>query len=213
LPYPLLHNGPVHYFARLAGEQRITLEGFDSYIKQSYRNRCRILGANGVMSLSIPVVRKKGEKTLYRDVGIDYTQPWAQVHWKSIVSAYAVSPFFEYVQDELEPFYKKRFTFLMDLNMKLLEKTLYLLNLDISMECSEDFAELSGPKDHRSYLPMKKGAMEADPDFRILPYHQVFMDRHGFQPNLSILDLLFNMGPESSGILRQSLKASDQQSS
>ena len=211
--YPTLYNGPIHYFARLTGEKRIIVEGFDSYTKQTYRNRCRILGANGVLSLSIPVIRKKGEKTLYKDVSIDYCQPWAQIHWKSLVASYAVSPYFEYVQDELEPFYQKRFNFLLDLNLQLLEKTLYLLNMEIPIESSDFFAEISSEDDPRSFIHLKKGAVEADPNFHIIPYHQVFMDRHGFQPNLSILDLLFNMGPESSSILRQSFRTSDPQSS
>lgn len=206
LIYPVLYNGPVHYFARLVKESGIVLEAHDNYTKQTYRNRCLIPGANGVLTLTIPVKRMKGVKCLFRDVRVDYSQPWNRIHWKSFEAAYSVSPYFEYIRDELEPFYRENFDFLIDLNHKLLEKVLEILGLHIPIRFSESFSELQGPGDPRTFMHLKKGAMEADPYFRILPYHQVFMERHGFQPNLSILDLLFNMGPESLSILTRSIR-------
>lgn len=204
--FPLLYNGPINYFARLVREKDIILEHFDHYIKQTYRNRCRIAGPNGVITLSIPVKRKRGKKNLYRDIRIDYENSWNKIHWRSIVAAYASSPFFEFIGDDLMPFYEKRFEFLADLNHQLLEKTLKILALEISMRFSDDFQDISGKNDPRYFIHPKKDQEVADPGFRPVTYHQVFSDKYGFRANLSILDLLFNQGPGSLTILKQSLR-------
>jgi len=206
LIFPALHNGPVQYYARLVREDEIILEQFDNYIKQTYRNRCKITGANGALTLSVPVKRLRGSKTLFKEVRVDYDMPWNKVHWKSLVAAYAASPFFEYFADDLIDFYEKRFEFLVDLNRGLLEKTLFCLGLDIPVRMSTDFADISGDNDPRSFIHPKLDARKADPCFNPLPYHQVFEDKHKFQPNLSFLDLLFNEGPNSLLVLKNSLK-------
>lgn len=204
--YPSLYNGPLNYFARLVREPGITLEQYDHYTKQTYRNRCKILGPNGVLSLSIPVKKKHGSKCLVRDIRIDYDMAWNRSHWRSLLASYASSPFFEYMSDELFPLYEKKFEFLLDLNLQLLYCTLGLMGLHPEISCSTSFKEIKDESDPRQFIHPKKNETVADPDFIQVEYHQVFSDRFGFQANLSILDLLFNEGPGAYGILLKSLR-------
>jgi hypothetical protein len=206
LIYPALYNGPLNYYARLIREEKIILEQYDHYHKQTYRNRCRILGPNGVLTLSIPVKKKHGEKTLVRDIRIDYDMPWNRAHWRSLLASYASSPFFEYLSDDLSRFYEVRFDFLIDLNLQLVENILGLLEIHIPVIASSSFREIEGTSDPRHFIHPKRDQKVEDPDFQTIEYHQVFSDRFGFQPNLSILDLLFNEGPGATSILRKSLR-------
>ena len=206
LVYPALYNGPVNYFAHLVREQEIGLEQFDSYTKQTYRNRCMIMGPNGVFTLSIPVKRKRGVKNHLKEIRIDYDTPWNKNHWRSLVASYASSPFFEYFRDDLVMFYENKFEFLIDLNQQLLERTLQLLGLKILVCCSASFTEIAGEADPRHFIHPKKEQTMVDPDFQPVVYHQVFADRLGFQANLSVLDLLFNEGPAALSILQKCLK-------
>ena len=204
--YPALYNGPVQYFARLVREEEIILEQYDSYIKQTYRNRCSIMGPNGLLTLSIPVKSIRGTKNLFKDVRVDYDTAWNKIHWKSLVASYAASPFFEYFRDDLLPFYDKKFEFLVDLNAALLYKTLQMMGLDIPIDLSNDFMDMKGDNDPRHFIHPKLDSRMADPGFTPQVYHQVFEEKHGFLPNLSILDLMFNEGPTSLLVLKNSLR-------
>lgn len=164
------------------------------------------MGPNGLLTLSIPVKRKRGTKTLLRDIKVDYDTPWNKIHWRSLVVAYAASPFFEYFRDELLPLYKKSYIYLLDLNTELLEWTLLSMGLDKSLSLTESFGDLSGMDDPRSFIHPKLDISTSDSDFSPPAYYQVFQEKQGFQANLSILDLLFNTGPESLSILRSSLR-------
>lgn len=164
------------------------------------------MGPNGVIALSIPVIKLHGSKTLVKDIRIDYESYWNRIHWKSLVASYASSPFFEYLAEELSPFYERRFEFLIDLNQHLLDNTLHQLGLKIPVRCSESFTGIHTNQDPRHFIHPKKDQAVADPGFQPEAYHQVFSDRLGFQSNLSILDLLFNVGPEALSYLKQSLK-------
>jgi len=164
------------------------------------------MGPNGVIALTIPVIKKHGTKTLMRDVRIDYDTHWNKIHWKSLVASYASSPFFEYLAEELSPSYERRFEFLIDLNQHLLDHTLQQLGLRIPLRCSESFTGISADQDPRFFIHPKKDQAVADPGFQPEAYHQVFSDRLGFQSNLSILDLLFNVGPGALSYLQRSLK-------
>ncbi|MEN8227989.1 MAG: WbqC family protein [Bacteroidota bacterium] len=205
LIYPALYNGPVNYFARLVREKDILLEQFDSYTKQTYRNRCMIMGPNGVLTLSIPVKKKRGVKHL-KEIRIDYDTPWNKNHWRSLVASYASSPFFEYFMDDLIEFYENKFEFLIDLNQQLIERTLQLLGIKIQVSCSASFNDITSETDPRSFIHPKKDPAVVDHDFKPVVYHQVFSDRMGFKANLSILDLLFNEGPAALSILQKSLR-------
>ncbi len=165
-----------------------------------------IMGPNGLITLSIPVSRVHGVKTLLRDIRIDYDTNWNKIHWRSLVASYASSPFFEYLADEIEPFYQKRYEFLIDLNQELVKHMLAFLGQNIAVTCSEDFTPVLSEEDPRQFIHPKKDQVLADPGFLPLEYHQVFSDRLGFQPNLSILDLIFNLGPESPTYLQACLK-------
>ena len=204
--FPALYNGPLNYYARLVKERKIVLEQYDSYTKQTYRNRCLIMGPNEVITLSIPVRKISGEKTHLKDIRIDYDSNWNKIHWRSLVASYASSPFFEYLAEEISPFYSKHYTYLLDLNQELMETTLGFLGLDIQVSCSEEFTPIQSERDIRNFIHPKKDQAEADPGFLPLEYHQVFSDRLGFRPNLSILDLIFNLGPESLSYLHRCLK-------
>jgi hypothetical protein len=171
------------------------LERCDYYVKQTYRNRCHIAAANGVMALSIPVEKSSGEKMLTRDVRISDHNDWQLQHWRSIESAYNSTPFFEYYKDDLYPFFEKKWTFLFDYNVEIQVKVLELLDIQPTLKYSTAYQqELDAEiEDLRESIHPKK-----ETDLYVAkPYYQVFEQRYGFQPNLSIIDLLFNMGNES----------------
>ena len=178
------------------------MEQYESWQKMSFRNRCMIAGANGVISLSIPVVGGRNVKEVVKDIRIDNMKNWQSVHWRSVFSAYKRSPWFEFYRDELEFFYNKKFEFLWDWNLELLNWILKKLEIDIPIRFSEDYKkEISGAeiKDIRNkILPRNLEAYQAE----CPPYNQVFMSRHGFIPNLSIIDLLFCEGKNALNILK-----------
>lgn len=190
---------PVEYFCAIATADTVLIEKYDSYVKQTYRNRCRIATANGVLSLSIPVEKKSGEKILMRDVRISEHSDWQVHHWRSIESAYNSTPFFEFYKDDFIPFYEKNWTFLWDFNFEIQLKVLELLELE-PIICFTDTFEMELKKavvDLRENIHPKING-EKD-NFK--PYYQVFEERFGFVSNLSIIDLIFNMGNESQLII------------
>ena len=203
---------PVSYFVKLyeyATSGRIALEGCEHYIKQSYRNRCCILGPNGVQSLTIPVELSQGTKTPIREVRISEHGAWRHLHAQALRTAYGASPFLEYYADELLPFYERRYTYLWDFNAELLQTLLSLLQLDVAWCATEDFIPPHsadappGLCDLRYSLSPK--SVEAIPEVQLRPYYQLHLARRGFVEDLSIFDLLFEMGPESLLVLRDSV--------
>lgn len=186
---------PVEYYAALAKAETVFLEHCEFYEKQSYRNRCNIAGANGQLALTIPVEKSKGARMLTRDVRISEHSDWQLQHWRSIESAYNSTPFFEYYKDDLIPFYEKKWTFLWDFNAEIQLKMLELLDLQVDIQLTREYKVDLDEKvlDARNSIHPKK---EADIDL-FKTYYQVFEQRFGFIPNLSSIDLLFNMGNES----------------
>lgn len=204
--FPLFYNAPVSFYAlMLKIEQDLCIEVYDHYSKQTYRNRCAIMGANGIITLSIPVVKDHGEKKLMKDVRIDYSTNWHLNHWRSIFSAYASAPFFEFMIDTFEPFYRKKYNFLADLNQEIMIKTVDLLQWERSFSRTKHFSPEANINDFRESIHPKKSFFHNKILFRPVQYHQVFSDRHGFIPDLSIIDLLFNEGPNANNILKESL--------
>jgi len=186
---------PVEYYSALAKADAVFLEHCEFYEKQSYRNRCNIAGANGQLALTIPVEKSKGSRMLTRDVRISEHRDWQLQHWRSIESAYNSTPFFEYYKDDLLPFYEKDWAFLWDFNTEIQSKMIELLDLRVDIQLTKeykvDFDE--NVLDARNSIHPKK---ETDiGSFKT--YYQVFEQRFGFIPNLSSIDLLFNMGNES----------------
>ena len=189
---PTAYLAPISYYAILLQHKNCNIEMHEHFVKQSIRNRCEIYGANGRLRLTIPKERKGSSKTIIKEIKISYKEDWQKLHWNAIKSAYNSSPFFEYYQDELEPFFKKKESNLVDFNNKLQEVILELLQ------------ENNCPNFTTSYHHKTECADLRNNDFILensSKYNQVFMEKHGFIPNLSILDLLFNLGPESSDFL------------
>ena len=190
---------PVEYYSALAKADTVFLEHCEFYEKQSYRNRCNIAGANGQLALTIPVEKSKGSRMLTRDVRISEHSDWQLQHWRSIESAYNSTPFFEYYKDDLIPFYEKNWIFLWDFNAEIQTKMLELLDLQVDVQLTKeykvDFDE--NVQDVRNTIHPKKETEVGS----FKTYYQVFEQRFGFIPNLSSIDLLFNMGNESILIL------------
>lgn len=200
---------PVEYYSKLVSGELILIEQNENYIKQSYRNRCSILSANGVMPLSVPIESAGGKKCPIRDVCIAEHGNWRHLHWNALISAYNSTPFFEYYEDDFRPFYEKKYKYLFDFNEELREMICSLLSLDMSnIRYTEDYvSDITFPDtDLREVLSPKKDFKVFDPDFCSTPYYQVFDDKYGFTENLSIVDLLFNMGNESLIVLKNGIK-------
>ncbi|PWD98077.1 WbqC family protein [Marinilabilia rubra] len=190
--------GPVEYYACLNKGPAI-IEKHSHYSRQSYRNRYNIVGANGPLALTIPVEKQKSQKVADKDVKIAYHTPWQNNHWNSLVSAYNSSPFFQFYCDEIEPFFKEKHTWLFDFNIKTMEVISDLLGIDLQISFTDEFMNIPGKEilDLRESIHPKKPLKSGDSFFKPIAYKQVFDDRHGFISNLSILDLLFNKGPEA----------------
>ncbi len=195
--------GPIQYFAHLISGSKVVIEQFDNYSKQTYRNRCIIASANGPIALSIPVKRKKGTKTLTKNILIDYDTNWQKLHYRGITSAYSHSPFFEFYFDEIQNILLKHYKFLVDLDMECTETIMELLALEIDLSLSLSYLlPKEGDMDLREIIHPKK-QFSLDVHLKSKTYPQMFADRHGFIQNVSILDLIFNLGPETVEILKK----------
>ena len=192
---------PVEYYSAIANADEIYLENCDYYTKQTYRNRCHIAAANGVMALTIPVEKSGSDKILTKDVRISAHNDWQNQHWRSIESAYNSSPFFEYYKDDLMPLYEKKWSFLWDFNWELHQKIMELLELEKEIQFTTKYQHelVSGTMDLRESIHPKKPNLQN----KTTPYYQVFEQKLGFKSNLSIIDLLFNMGNESQLIINE----------
>jgi hypothetical protein len=198
---------PVQYFTKFMLCDKVYIEQFENFPKQTWRNRYEILGANGPVPLVIPVVKGRGGKVKIRDLQISYETGWQRNHWRTIFSACNSSPFFEYYQDDIRPFFEKPWKFLFDFNQASLQTVCDLLELETSIQLTTDFESIPmGTINLRESITPKSHKAPPDEQFHPEPYTQVFSDRFGFTPNLSILDLLFNEGPNSLNILEASIK-------
>jgi len=186
---------PVQYYSKLKNADLVLIEQHDNYTKQSYRNRCAIYGANGLLTLSIPIVKGKYPKIKTRDICIDYATNWQLNHWKSIESAYRSAPFFEYYVDAIIPFFNKQYKFLIDYNMEIQKATLDQLDIAVACLKTEAYIHEYEFYDLRQTIHPKRDSLTIDDTFVIKEYYQIFSMKHGFIPNLSIIDLLFNEGP------------------
>jgi hypothetical protein len=189
---------PVAYYALFNRADVRLIESHENYIKQTYRNRFEIATANGRMSLTVPVEKTGNLKANIRDIRLSDHGDWQRMHWYSIESAYNSSPFFEYYADDIRPFFEKKDKWLFDFNEEIRLKLCELLEIDPQCQLTETYIDdYSDIMDLRQIL-QPKATLDARITEKIIkPYYQVFERKFGFIPNLSILDLLFNMGPEA----------------
>ncbi len=193
LSLPCLYLPPVSWFSTVLHAKNhgfiggnsieIGIEACENFQKQTLRNRCYIDSPNGKLALSLPIDKSNftaGGKCLMRDVRISSQLDWRHQHWHALESSYYNSPFFEYLQDDFRPIYEREWTYLMDLNEALIEKCLELLDIDAQIKRTTDYQGTPQPTNHKPQ-----------------PYYQVFAKKHGFIEDLSIIDLIFNMGNEA----------------
>ncbi|MBP7496470.1 MAG: WbqC family protein [Bacteroidales bacterium] len=184
---------PVSYFVKLNNSDNIIIDVFEHFIKQSYRNRCYILTASGRIPLVIPVKKAKAAKICVKDLLIYNDINWQKIHWRTIETAYNSSPFFLYFKNEMEVFYKKKIKYLLDFNTELLNYLLSNLDIKKNIEFSCSYIENSNnSEDYRFDTNSKKNI-----DFNFKAYYQVFAEKFEFIPNLSIIDLIFNLGTDA----------------
>ena len=232
--------GPVQWYQKLNRYEECLIERHESFIKQTYRNRMIIPTTNGPLSLTIPT--NHDTSLAMKDIRISDHANWRHVHWNALLSAYGESPFFEYYQDDIRPFYEKKYEFLFDFNMEIMEKMIELLDIRPHVKVTDRYV-LSEERRMKSFLS-EEGRVKSDgseegrvkseefnspeaqaqfntqhstfnaqirdfrdairpkkplPDADFIPqrYYQVYEQKHGFLPNMSILDLLFNEGNEA----------------
>ena len=199
--------GPVQYYTKLLSFSHIYVEQWETYPKQTFRNRCVIYGPNGAQPLMVPVEKGSFHKILTKDIKLSYDTTWIKNHLKSLEAAYRSSPFYEYYMDDIWQLYQKPYTFLLDLNWEILQLTLKWLKMEmIEVHWTKSFEIEGNFSDFRMSIHPKAGKMADDTSFKPITYTQGFEQRFGFIPNLSILDLIFNTGPEARTIFINSSK-------
>lgn len=206
--------GPVQWYQKLAHGGVSIIERHDHFIKQTFRNRCVIATTQGQQALTVPVESPQGlriDKTEMKDVRISDHGAWRHLHWQALQSAYGESPFFEYYVDDILPFFEKKREFLFDFNLDITCKMCELLDIEPHIELTEEYLDVSDTVacgcdthacgcgdvivDYRDAIRPKHPL--PDSSFVPRPYYQVYQQKFGFLPNLSILDLLFNEGNEA----------------
>lgn len=190
----------LHYFFYVLNSERVFIESYEHYKKQSFRNRTQILTANGILDLSIPVIKKHDKEIAPIAIGaieISYAEPWQTKHWRAISSAYKNSPYFEFFEDEIKSFYINKHQFLLEYNLNQLNMLLKILRINKKIQISSVFEKkITKSIDMRNAIHPK---IDFNNDSKIkalleVPYYQTFENKLAFTPNLSILDLLFNKG-------------------
>lgn len=193
---------PVEYFFAIAQGGRVLIEQREFYQKQSWRNRCRILSAGGPEYLTVPVVRETTLSRPVRDMKVDYGEPWLQVHRRAFEAAYNSSPFYAYYKDAILAVLDSRPTYLFDLNTKLLSLLLQMVGLKAEIAFTEEYVKDYGEGDLRNSIhPKYRGESLLQRYEKEKTYYQVFSGKYGFVPNLSVLDLLCNEGPNAISFL------------
>ncbi|MEF9930986.1 MAG: WbqC family protein [Bacteroidales bacterium] len=198
---------PIEYFIAIANSNATLIELEETYQKQSYRTRCHINSGNGLLVLTVPVLRDKGDhKIPIKEIKIDYSKPWVLQHKRAIEAAYMSSPFFEYYVDDIFPVLDKKEPSLFNLNSSIISAIISLIGLKNNISFTDNYIKTQneGILDLREQIhPKYRGASLLQKMEIEKPYYQVFTNKQGFIPNLSILDLLFNEGPNSISFLKR----------
>jgi hypothetical protein len=186
---------PVNYLALISRAPDVCIESEENYIKQSYRNRCIILTAGGPSPMIVPVMMGGNSRTRVKDIRIDYSKRWQQIHLRTIISSYSSSAYFEFYFDEIEKVISGKPVFLLDLNDKSLETAMRITGISTNVRYTEDFEPVMGNNyDFRYKITPKK---EEPGIYPVKEYYQVFSNKFQFVRGLSVLDLIFNAGPDS----------------
>ena len=189
--FPTAYLPSIEYVSLFLKTEDASIELFETYQKQSCRTRTNVMTANGVQTLTIPVIKTNGNHTLTKDIEISYKESWQQIHLRCLESAYRKSAYFDYYFPYFEKIYKQKFNTLVELNDFCLKTILKILKAKKDYSFTTDFERITDENDYR--VSLSKGTNKIE----MKPYYQVFADRHGFISNLSIVDLLFNEGPNS----------------
>lgn len=188
---PVFYMPPVSWFSVfLDAENEVVLEQFENFPKQTYRNRANIYGANGKLSLIIPI-HHNGKREM-KDIEISYREDWRGLHWKSIKTAYQSSPYFEYYEDKFRKIFDLKEKFLLDFNLKGLEVIQQILKTEKAQSLNKEYIKNPEEIDFR-----EKFSAKLPSEFEMESYYQTFSDKFGFLEDLSVLDLICNKGPES----------------
>ena len=189
--FPTAYLPSIEYVSLFLKTEDASIELFETYQKQSCRTRTNVMTANGIQTLTIPVIKTNGNHTLTKDIEISYKESWQQVHLRCLESAYRKSAYFDYYFPYFEKIYRQKFNTLVELNDFCLKTILKIMKVKKDYSFTTDFERIVDENDYR--ISLSKGTNKIEMN----PYYQVFADRHGFIPNLSIVDLLFNEGPNS----------------
>jgi len=196
--------GPIQWYQKLYRYPQVLIEQHETFAKQTFRNRCLIATAQGVQALTVPVVHNSstGAESTIGHLRISDHGNWRHLHWQAITSAYGDSPFLEYYEDDLRPFFfEHQWEYLFDFNWDICHKICELIDISPRLSKTDRYIKNADSIDGKPFADFREAISPKhptpDPDFLPRPYYQVFAQRHGFLPNLSILDLLLNMGAES----------------
>ena len=195
---------PIEYFKQIVQFPHVVIEAHENYQKGSYRNRCHIANSTGVQVLSVPLRKGKNAKQPIKEVAIAYDMDWQKQHWQSIRTAYGSAPFWEHYAPQLEPFFLKKWGYLFDLNMAILETFLKILKLKntINISFSTDYNLYFTPEGINEGIDFRNKILPNKTNFQGEKYAQLFQERTGFLPNLSILDLVFCTGPQAMSVIK-----------
>jgi hypothetical protein len=188
---PIFYLPPVSWFAVfLKDENQIVLEQYENFPKQTFRNRTNIYGANGRLSLIIPI-NHSGERVM-KDIKVSHRENWQKLHWKSIKSAYQSSPYFEFYEDKLQKIFEFESDSLIQFNLNALKIVLDILKTEKAYSLNIEYVKIPLEENYREKFSAKK-----ETEFEMEEYYQTFSDKLGFEKDLSILDLICNKGPET----------------
>lgn len=188
---------PAGYVAAISRYSEVKIEKHETYLKQTYRNRCIIAGANGLQTLSVPVQRGSFHNTPVDEIMIDYSRRWVTIHIRSVMSAYKSAPYFDFYSNELFEIISSGEPLLINLNRRLLAFTLHILGIKTEVSFTRSFVKPETADTDLRYSISPKQEKPYREDLKFKPYPQLFSERYGFKPDISIIDLIFNMGPES----------------